>query len=405
MTAAPVLAVSGLSKKYSQSLRRGLGYALRDMAHEFLPGRSQDLRREEFWALQDVSFEVAPGDALAVIGGNGAGKSTLLKLLFGLLKPDRGEIRIAGRTEAILELGTGFGPLLSGRENIRVGAALHHMRGADLRRLEEKVIQFADIGDAIDAPVISYSTGMKARLAFALAAHLEPDILLVDEALTVGDFAFQRKCIAHIRDYLSGGGALLLVSHNAFQIQAVCNRGIYLESGRLAFEGTAVEALDRMFDARAEAVGPLRPPPDEDVPVTIEEIVAEGPGGGAPRTLEPLRIAVRYRCREAVEVNWSFGVYTSDQWVCITGSFDESPRRLEPGTGEVSCLVPRLPLLPGRYLLRVAIVDPATRYPFAMSQWNGGLPLRVEGETSATRNAQAQLQQLVALDVDWGART
>jgi homopolymeric O-antigen transport system ATP-binding protein len=400
---APILSVRGVSKKFAKQLRRSLAYGLRDMAHELVPSpRAGALRPGEFWAVDDVSFDVRPGESVAIVGHNGAGKSTLLKMLFGLLKPDRGEIRISGRTEAIIELGTGFTGLLSGRENIEMGAALHGFSGGRTKDLIDRVIDFAELEDSIDAPVQSYSSGMKARLSYALSSQLEPDLLLVDEVLAVGDLAFQRKCVSHMRSYLDAGGALLLVSHNTYQIQAVCRRGLMLDKGRTEFAGSAVDALNHMFEQRA-ATAPL---PAENLgahsAVTIEAVTAGAPDLAPLRTNGPMEVTIRYRCREAMDVAWGFGIWTADQWVCITSCYEEEARRLEPGTGELRCLVPRLPLMPGPYMVRAAIVNPATRLSVALFGWHdAGLPIDVRSEASALLNAQSQLNQLVALDVEW----
>jgi lipopolysaccharide transport system ATP-binding protein len=406
----PVLTVSGLSKRYSHSLSRGLAYALRDIGRELVPGAGTALRRDEFWALDGIGLDLAAGEGLAIVGGNGAGKSTLLKLIAGLLKPDRGRVVVRGRCHPIIELGAGLNPLLTGRENIRFGAALRGLRGRAVARLEEEAIDFAGIEEAIDSTVQSYSTGMKARLSYALAAQLRADLLLVDEVLTVGDFAFQRKCMSHMRTYLDEGGALLLVSHNAFQIQAVCERGLLLDHGRPAFAGTAAETLNRMFDvtAEAEAEAEAAPAPaaaagGESGALQLVDIIAEGPDGGAAETGAPLHIRVRYRCEKPVEISWQFNLWTSDQWVCVTGAVSPGPMRLEAGEGELVARIPRLPLLPGRYGLRVALLDPEGRLPLVARGWSdGAVPVRVTGHPSAASNVEAQLQQLVATDVDWG---
>jgi ABC-type polysaccharide/polyol phosphate transport system ATPase subunit len=381
-----------------------MAYGIRDMAHELVPSnRAGTLRPGEFWAVDDVSFDVSPGESVAIIGHNGAGKSTLLKMLFGLLKPDRGEIRISGRTEAIIELGTGFSPLLSGRENVETGAALHGFSARQTGDLIERVIDFAELDDFIDAPVQSYSSGMKARLSYALSSQLEPDLLLVDEVLAVGDLAFQRKCVSHMRSYLEGGGALLLVSHNTFQIQAVCRRGLMLDRGRTLFAGSAVDTLNHMFEQRAASTPfPGRAFPAEG-PLVIESMTAEAPEMAPLQTGAPMTLTLHYRCREAIDVAWGFGIWTADQWICITGSYQEGGQRLEPGSGELRCVVPRLPLMPGPYVLRAVMVEPVTRLPHALFGWNNpGLPLDVRGGgASPIGNAQSQLNQLTALDVEW----
>ncbi|HEX8578589.1 MAG TPA: ABC transporter ATP-binding protein [Allosphingosinicella sp.] len=399
-----ILSVNGLSKKFAADLRRSLGYGLRDIAREFVPAhRPAALRPGEFWALEDINFEVAPGDSLAVIGQNGAGKSTLLKILHGLLKPDAGEVRVRGRTQAIIELGTGFNALLTGRENVEVGAALHGLSARDTRRLLDEVVAFAELDAFIDAPVQSYSSGMKARLAYALSAHLEPDLLLVDEALAVGDFEFQRKCVSHMRSYLAKGGALLLVSHNTHQVQAVCKRGLLLEGGRVAFAGSAVDALNQMFERRAAIASQTRKAGNGGAGVEIAQVIAQADDGGPPRSGAEMRLTLHYNCSAPVEATWSFGIWTADHSVCITGGESAERVLLTEGEGSLSCSVPRLPLLPGRYVVRAALLDPDSRFPIALFGWDeAGLSLEVRGEATALLNTQRHLDQLVTLDVNWG---
>jgi lipopolysaccharide transport system ATP-binding protein len=389
------LSVAHVSKKYCHSLRRSLWYGVKDIARE-LVARSGDggLRDGEFWAVDDVSFELARGESLAVVGRNGAGKSTLLKVLYGLLKPDRGEVRVRGRSEAMIELGTGIDPLLTGRQNVRVGAALRGLARRETGELLERVIDFTELGELIDAPVQSYSTGMKARLAYALAAHLQPDVLLVDEVLAVGDIAFQRKCAAHMRAYLDAGGSLLLVSHNTWHIQSLCERGILLDRGRVTFAGTAVETLNAMFEQRGDVPAAAGASAG---PFTIEEVRTDG-----ARTGEPLHITIRYRAAERVEVLWGFSIWTPDLWVCVAGEHDLNPRTIGPGAGELTCRIPRLPLVGGRYVLRAGLVDAATRQPLALYGWEGGgAALDVRSDPGLQSNFQMTLHQLVTMDVEW----
>ena len=395
----PVLSVSHVSKKHCRSLRRALWYGVKDIAREIVPGRQPGqaaLRPSEFWAVDDVSFDLGRGESLAVIGRNGAGKSTLLKIIYGLLKPDRGEVRLNGRAEALIELGTGINPLLTGRENIRVGAAL---RGLDRRaegELHERVVEFTELADFIDTPVQSYSAGMKARLSYALAAHLNPDLMLVDEVLAVGDIAFQRKCAGHMRDYLDGGGSLLFVSHSPWHVQSVCERGILLDHGRAIFAGTAVEALCQSAAAMPSHPAPERRP-GRGVPIDITDLKA-----GDAVTGEALRITLRYYAEQRVEALWGFSIWTFDQWVCVTGEHDMTRRIIEPGEGELSCVIPRLPLVAGRYFLRATIVDAKTRLPFALFGWeSGGAAFDVRGPATFPEIAKVGLQQLVTVDVDW----
>ncbi|MEO8619699.1 MAG: ABC transporter ATP-binding protein [bacterium] len=399
-----LLTVTGLSKKYCRTTERNLRYGVADIASELsLGSRQRNLRPDEFWVLDDVSFTLGRGESLAVVGRNGAGKTTLLKLLFGLIKPDRGEIRLRGRVEAVLELGAGFSPVLSGRENVNIGAALHGLHGAAARLLLDEVIAFAELEDAIDAPVQAFSSGMRARLAFSLATHLTPDILMIDEALAVGDIGFQRKCVARMRDYLARGGALLFVSHSAFQVQAVCERGILLERGKVVFAGSAIETLNQMFEAnamRADEADRLVSRPD--VPIVIEAIDVRGVDGGPATTGAPVDIVLRYRSTVEVPVVWGFVIMTGDQWVCAAGAFCANPFILSRAAGQLRCRVERFALMPGHYVVRAAIGEPTTSQPLASLGWHQeGTALQVKGDADAMINFQMQLNQLVVLDANW----
>jgi lipopolysaccharide transport system ATP-binding protein len=401
-----MLSVEGLSKKYCRDLRRAMFYALRDIADEALrPAAAGRLRNGEFWALDDLSFTLGPGEALGVVGHNGAGKSTLLKLLCGLIKPDRGEIRIRGRAEALIELGAGFNPTLTGAENVDLAGAVNGLGRRETRALLDSVIEYSELEAFIDTPILSYSSGMRARLAFAMAIGLKPDLLLIDEVLAVGDPAFQRKCMNHMLGFLNDGGSVLFVSHNAHQVQALCSRGILLEQGRLAFTGTAVETVGRMLE---ESGGTEAGRDDQDEPhgpVAIERVTIAAADGGDIRTGSAARLTVRYTATEAVEAIWGFNILTRDHLVCVTGGSDLARVRIEAGTGELSCLIRDLPLLPGLYVVRIAINEASSHVLLAGSGWRGpGLALQVRGAGDLLTNAQMQLGQLVGLEVDWGRR-
>lgn len=410
-TAGPSVSVAGLSKKLCRELRRAQWYGLRDIAREVLRPAGgpapAELRRGEFWALRDVSFRMAPGESLAVVGANGAGKSTLLKVLYGLVKPDGGEVRLRGRVGAMIELGTGFDPALSGRENVYVNAALHGFSRRDTARLMDEITDFAGLPDVMDVPIRYYSSGMQARLSYAVAAHLRPDVLLVDEVLAVGDISYQRRCIAHMQKYLDGGGSLVFVSHSPHQIQAICRSGILLEAGRLAFAGTAVETLAGYLESQqraAEAGGGGAPAPaaPDDAPVVIRGITFSAPGGGEVRTGGALRLSLACHVRERAEVEWGFSVWTGDQWVCVTGARDSRRRTLLPGDGELGCVIPRLPLVAGRYLVRAVVSDAANDYPLATYGWTGSpAPLHVHAEPSRHVVAAMAMHQLMTIDVEW----
>ena len=397
------LAVTGLSKKYCHELGRSLLYGIADVGWEILPlGRRHSLRKGEFWALDDLTFSVGEGEALAILGRNGAGKSTLLKMLYGLLKPDDGQARLRGSVGAMIELGTGLNPSLTARENIRLGAALAGIAGSEERRLVDEVLDFAELEPFVDMPFQNYSSGMKARLAYALAALVRPDILLIDEVLAVGDFHFQRKCLNHMRNYLAGGGSLLFVSHNTFQIQAICQSGLLLEKGRIAFRGTAVEAVHRMYESRLEVAPATREPTRSTAPIDIEEIRFENPDGGEIETGKPMRVRLLYAAREPIDVLWGFSIFTRDGWVCVTGNYSTRSRELQAGLGELSCRIPSLPLVAGRYLVRAVLIDPVTTHALALCGYEEQPPmLDVRAVPHRLTNAQIKLEQLVTIDVDW----
>jgi ABC-type polysaccharide/polyol phosphate transport system ATPase subunit len=230
----------------SKSFRHGAGARLlRGHIQQWLRGRSGS----RFFALRDVSFRLEAGESMAVVGRNGAGKSTLLSLIAGLAKPDSGRVRVDGRVAALLELGSGFHVDLTGLENLRLNASL---LGLSRRRTEEAsaaIAEFADIGDFLREPLRTYSTGMIMRLAFAIAIHVDPDILIVDEVLAVGDQAFQSKCFDRIRQFRAEGKTLLFVSHASKIVREICSRGLWLDHGRVVMEGGAGEVIEAYTEA------------------------------------------------------------------------------------------------------------------------------------------------------------
>jgi len=200
-------------------------------------------KSDEFWALRDVSFDVRQGEVIGIIGANGAGKSTLLKILSRITEPTTGRFGVRGRVGSLLEVGTGFHPELTGRENLYLSGTILGMTRAEVKRQSDDIVAFADIGEFLDTPVKRYSSGMKVRLGFAVAAHLQPEILIVDEVLAVGDAAFQKKCITKMSEVAAGGRTVLLVSHNMAAIQAICTRAIVIDAGRVVMEGAPVDAV------------------------------------------------------------------------------------------------------------------------------------------------------------------
>ncbi|KAA9333360.1 ATP-binding cassette domain-containing protein [Hymenobacter busanensis] len=405
----PLITVSQLSKKFCARLRTSLWYGLRDMAAEVLPWRPRRqarLRPHEFWGLQDVSFELRPGEALAIVGANGAGKSTLLKLLNGLIKPDGGRIHIRGQVGALIELGVGLDPVLSGRENVFVRAALLGFSRAQVGPLLADIEAFAGLGEAMEMPVQFYSSGMVSRLAYAVTVHLRPEVLLVDEVLAVGDMDFQRKCINHMLAYLAGGGAIVLVSHNPYHIQAVCQRGLLLEHGQVTFAGTGLETLDRYFATQLQApgqVGSAVPTASASRPVVIRGLQFEAQGAPAITNGCPLRVSLAYEAHHAIEnVGWAFYMWTNDGLTCVTGGLRLEPVTLQAGHHQLACTVVDLPLTAGEYVVKAAIFELHSQQPLALVGWEDApVSLRVEGSIDLEKNFQSMLRQLVTLNLSW----
>ena len=242
--------VEHVSKKYCKSLKRSMLYGVRDIARNTLglSSHSDKLRKDEFWAVNDVSFEVKKGETLGIIGPNGAGKTTLLKLLNGIFWPDKGKITVKGRVGALIQVGAGFHPLLTGRENIYINAAILGMTKKEVDEKFDEIIEFADIGDFLDTPVKFYSSGMFVRLGFAVAVHCEPHILLVDEVLAVGDINFQAKCFEKINQVKKTGVPIIIVSHQLAKIRQYCDYACLLNQGGLVKIG-AVEGVCRQYTA------------------------------------------------------------------------------------------------------------------------------------------------------------
>ena len=250
-----VITVENLSKKYiigHQKLKRYT--ALRDVLASSVKNVFEILRhpltnninnqtREEFWALKEVTFDIEEGDRLGIIGRNGAGKSTLLKILSRITEPTSGQVKIRGRVASLLEVGTGFHPELTGRENIFLNGAILGMRSAEIKRKFDEIVAFAEVGKFLDTPVKRYSSGMYVRLAFSVAAHLEPEILIVDEVLAVGDAQFQKKCLGKMSDVSKDGRTVLFVSHNMEAVTSLCTKGIILKNGSIALSGNAIDMV------------------------------------------------------------------------------------------------------------------------------------------------------------------
>ena len=258
----PIISVEGLGKRYylahekrHDTLRDTLAHGVRGLSSRLRRALEPELEQEEFWALRDVSFTIAPGDVVGIVGRNGAGKSTLLKVLSRITEPTTGRAVIRGRIASLLEVGTGFHPELTGRENIFVNGAILGMPRAEIHRKFDEIVAFAEVEKFLESQVKYYSSGMYVRLAFAVAAHLEPEILIVDEVLAVGDAQFQKKCLSKMNDVTRNEGrTVLFVSHNSAALQSICRRGLWLRSGQVAFDGTINECLSAYLRTSTQEV-------------------------------------------------------------------------------------------------------------------------------------------------------
>jgi lipopolysaccharide transport system ATP-binding protein len=255
----PIIEVRNLSKRYcfdkrvmaNRNLREAWVKALKSPVERFY-GRPAS-RETDFWALRDISFEVEPGEVLGIVGRNGAGKSTLLKILSRIIKPTAGEVDMYGRSGSLLEIGTGFHPDLTGRENVFLNGAIIGMKRAEIKTKFDEIIAFAGVEQFLDVPIKYYSTGMYLRLAFAVAAHLEPDILILDEVMAVGDAAFQKKCLAKMKEVSREGRTVLFVSHDLMSVKQMCGRALLIESGKLLDVGDAESVVSNYLLKICEA--------------------------------------------------------------------------------------------------------------------------------------------------------
>ncbi len=323
--------------------------------------RGDASREERFFALKDVNFEIAPGEVVGIIGRNGAGKSTLLKVLSGITEPTAGRVELTGRTSSLLEVGTGFHQDLTGRENIFLNGALLGMRQAEIREKFDEIVAFSEVEKFLDTPVKHYSSGMYVRLAFAIAAHLEPEILIVDEVLAVGDAKFQQKCLGKMEDAARSGRTVLLVSHNMTAVRSLCPRVLWLDGGRVVDDGEAGRIVAAYLERNHEVRLSRRwddldsAPGNESVRLCGVEVSPEE-GYPAHMTVEtPVRMTFEFWNFVAeAPLNLSLVVYNQHE-ICVFNSVSDV-HRLPRGRIRAACRIPGGFLNDGRYRLRVLIV-------------------------------------------------
>ncbi|MBI5814225.1 MAG: ABC transporter ATP-binding protein [Nitrospinae bacterium] len=312
--------------------------------------------KEEFWALKDVEFNIGQGERVGLIGRNGAGKSTLLKILTRITEPTTGRITLKGRVASLLEVGTGFHPELTGRENIFLNGAILGMRKGEISKKFDEIVAFAGVERFLDTPVKRYSSGMYVRLAFAVAAHLEPEILLVDEVLAVGDAEFQKKCIGKMEGISKEGRTLVFVSHNLSTVSTLCGKGILLDAGEVKYFGEIDDAIThyrtKILSAGVSTLKKVKP----EGPLEIKSVTILD-GGGSPasvvRSGEPMKVVFEYELAEGRDgvVDFHFIMENEDQVkvFCCTTQHAGEKFQVKPGRGRVTLTIPRLPLIGGAY--------------------------------------------------------
>lgn len=361
-----------LSKQYRIGAEKYRHNTLRDQLADGVKSlfRLRNRRKREkntIWALKDVSFEVKQGEVLGIIGLNGAGKSTLLKLLSRITEPTEGRAEIYGRIGSLLEVGTGFSFELTGRENIYLNGAILGMKKAEIDRKFDEIVEFSELEKFLETPLKHYSSGMYVRLAFAVAAHLDPDILLIDEVLSVGDLSFQRKCMRHAKRLQERKATVLVVSHNMFSIKALCERVIYLSQGRIRVDGSPAEAIDLYERESRLSIAPWADrvvgsaPNREAIHVTDLQLLDEG---GVPRAVfdygERMRVRIRFNALERIlGPNFNVSFIRSDNVACCNynTAMDGVTISSVFGGGAIELLTPPLKLTAELYTAHVMVWD------------------------------------------------
>ena len=378
------------------SLRDAVPYYARLFFSGKIKTDNDGLGTSEFWSVENVSFNVAKGDILGIIGPNGAGKSTILKLLSKIMEPTRGGMRINGRLSALIEVTAGFHPDLTGKENIYLNGTILGMSRKEIDRKFDEIVAFSGLGEFVDTPVKRYSSGMFSRLGFSVAAHMDPDILLVDEVLSVGDIAFQSKCTRKMKELLSSGATIVLVTHDLALVQNMCKRVLLLSSGRLLREGSTDEIIPYYQDivarnSEAELKRELKAHADkvrvhDDVKVSIQSVQAEN-GARCPsdrfKVGDHMSLKLRYEAKEPIESPVFFvEVIRSDSVVCCSSNsrVDGFATGTIVGQGTIGIDMGDLHLAPGIYVIKLSVWDSGMLHPFTVRKQD---IIRIESKHAA----------------------
>jgi lipopolysaccharide transport system ATP-binding protein len=414
----PIIRVENLGKRYRMGARSNAYATLRERitsaVRSPLKASSARASRETFWALRDISFDVQPGEIVGIIGRNGAGKSTFLKILSRITAPSEGHVELHGRVSSLLEVGTGFHPELTGRENVYLNGAILGMHSTEIKRRFDEIVQFAEVERFINTPVKHYSSGMYTRLAFAVAAHLEPEILLIDEVLAVGDAEFQKKCLGKMSEVARAGRTVLFVSHNMAAVEKLCQRGVLLEQGRIKYAGSQTETIAHYLTGLQASVTNLRERTDRtgtgsmrivaievrDIQNRPLEIVASGqdvdiylhyeanPGFRDANVVAGLGV----RTQLGVPVFLQHNRLTQDSWG------ESLPER-----GAFVCRLRRLPLPPSTYRLTYSLLQRDGQY-LDMIEDAGGLTV-VAGDFFGSGEVPPPTHGCCLVDAEWRLET
>ncbi len=368
------ISVENLSKKYLIRKGNPESYTtLRDTFSKAIASLGRRLtdplsgETSEFWALKDVTFHVNQGDRIGIIGRNGAGKSTLLKVLSRVTEPTKGRVKIAGRVASLLEVGTGFHAELTGRENVYLNGAVLGMRRVEIARKFDEIVEFSGVADFIDTPVKRYSSGMYVRLAFSIAAHIDPDVLIVDEVLAVGDLEFQQRCLSRMKQLEASGRTVLFVTHNMDAMVALCDRGIVLDRGQIVFDGPAAEGRNTYIEMQSAQEYSVAQNSGRggSALARVNSVSVESLGPGSPSLITTgsgITIHVTFCGTEGLPaeapLELGIGIDTSEGIRLFTSVSSWQGVTYAPGRreGKAACEIKSLPLVSGTYLVSIALI-------------------------------------------------
>jgi lipopolysaccharide transport system ATP-binding protein len=348
-----LIKIENVKKKFCRSIKRSMVYGVSDISKDILGlnTKSQILRKDEFWSLDDISFEVKRGECLGIIGANGAGKSTLLKMLNGIILPDGGKITMKGKVGALIEVGAGFHPMLSGRENIYINGSILGMSKKEIDENFDSIVEFSELKDSIDMPVKHYSSGMYVRLGFAIAAHVEPDILILDEVLAVGDMAFVAKCFQHLSS-IRKKAAIILVSHDMRNISRICDKALFINDGKQSYLGRVEETINNFREKMSSKEIQLDGYHSDFAKikeVNIKKIVSQ---------FDDVEIEIDLHLSDIEKFIINIQIHREDGTHCcaiMSDIFKVNALKIDKITARV--ILKEFSLMPGNYLVSVSVLD------------------------------------------------